>query len=135
MTPKRWQDLFVDSGMEISRVLGEYHIAVQGAPPGLKVQILEYPAERHPHGNLEGACNYDCWRPSQGDPYGSSTLEATEVEALQDALMQVHHMTSGSDPPEVCFWVRVGDGVIFDGNGTQVSKDEAKRRRKEYQIR
>lgn len=67
---------------EICKVSEEYEVCLvaDGAPPVIRIRILEYP-----DGRFMGVANYSVQAPGQG-PYKSLQMKDSPQKALQDAI-------------------------------------------------
>lgn len=99
----------------------------------MEVSIIYHPD--NPLNLYEGICNYSFWGPSQAGPYRSIHGCDSKEAAFEDAISGLRSYDKEEYPNEVVFFVKLkgGEVIYLDGNGDQVSLDEANERRRKYQ--
>jgi TIR domain. len=108
---------------EISRIVESVLVSYHRAPQDLNVDVIEFAS-----GTYMGNCNYSFWGPEQAGPYKSLHPQISPIAAVNDALSGIHSFDSSDYPDRLVFWV--GDSeIIYDGEGQQVTIEEAHRRR------
>ncbi|MCQ2240243.1 toll/interleukin-1 receptor domain-containing protein [Treponema sp.] len=110
---------------EVTKICERFKVYYFRAPKDLIIEINQYNENSY-----YGFSNYAFWGPDQATPYRSMHTQSSVQDALNDALKGLESFDSADYPDELVFFVSDND-VIFDGTGTQITMQEAMKRRSE----
>ena len=112
-------------------LIGEFKIDRYRGLDSISIKIWENP---NLSSRYTGECEYSFWGPKQAGSYMSMHPKDTIEEAFNDALFGLTSFDSKDFPNEVVFFEKHTEkgSIYFDGNGEEISLEEIKKRRDNY---